>query len=230
MTDRHSRDQLADAITRYMNEAITAFAFDEEIFRLRDATTDATVWFVVDSLWYYYDDCTDHLAGPSKPEWDFFQRLVLLLASDSEVEHASQWSVRQLIAAIALLGLGLCIARFGIGWYLIGIALALGPISILLSYWRHHADAEARKRRLGLQPFSSYSELRTVRRKVTGFSKRRYPSHMRIRKVHSPLAESGIWMYTFVLWSLGSPFFLLFQVMPEKQTRIQLRNGDVDPA
>lgn len=32
------------------------------------ATADGTVQFVVDSLWYHHDDCTDHLAGLSKLE------------------------------------------------------------------------------------------------------------------------------------------------------------------
>ncbi|MHB0961093.1 MAG: hypothetical protein ACYC0X_21805 [Pirellulaceae bacterium] len=62
-----------------MDEALTAFAFDDEITEIGTATADGTVHFVVDSLWYHYDDCRDHLAGLSKQEWDYFQRLVLLL-------------------------------------------------------------------------------------------------------------------------------------------------------
>jgi hypothetical protein len=208
-----------------MDEALTAFAFDEEITEIRTATADGAVHFVVDSLWYHYDDCKDHLAGLSKPEWDYFQRLILLLESDAEIERIRQrrWSVRQVVAGIGLIGFGLCVCRFGIGWHLFGFALLFGPVSILLSYWRNRSDRRQAEELLRLAPFSSISELRAIRRAVTGFSKKKYPAGARTRRVHSRLMTAAVWLQTAVLWSFISPLILLLQSLPEKEVHTRIR-------
>lgn len=223
-TDRQARNRLVNAIRRYMDEVLTAFAFDEEINEIRTATADGTVQFVVDSLWFHYDDCKDHLAGLSKPEWDYFQRLILLLESDAEIEPVRQrhWSVRQCVAGIGLLGFGLCVFRFGIGWHMFGFALPLGPVSILLSYWRSRSERRQAEQRLRLAPFSSISELRAVRTAVPGFSKTQYPDGAHIRKVRSRLVTMAIWLQTVVLWSFVSPLILLFQTLPEKEMHTRI--------
>jgi hypothetical protein len=183
--------------------------------------------FVVSSLWYHYDDCKDHLAGLAKEEWDYFQRLILLLESDAEIDFVSQrrWSVRQIVAAIALAGFGLCVVWVGWGWHLLAVSVAFGPISIVLSYWRRASTSQPTRPELSLVPFSSFSELRAVRKTVNGFSRRRYPPHARIRNVHGPLATMAAWMNLFVLRSLGSPLVLLLQALPEKETTTRIREG-----
>jgi hypothetical protein len=229
MIDRQSRNRLVAAITRYMNEEIMAFAFDDEIHQIIYATKDSTVDYVVTSLWYHYDDCKDHLAGLSKEEWDYFQRLILLLESNSEIERVSRrrWSVRQIVAAVALLCFGLCVMRLGIGWHLLAVAVLFGPISVLLSHWRNRSDMTQTQEQLSLLPFSSFAELRAVRKTVAGFSKRQYPSHARIRNVHGPLATMAAWMNLLILWSIGSPLVLLFHALPEKETTTRIREGTV---
>ena len=223
--DRQARNRLVNVIRRYMDEVITAFAFDEEITELRMATADGTVHFVVDSLWYHYDDCKDHLAGLSKPEWDYFQRLILLLESDAEIERVRQrrWSVRQVVAGIGLIGFGLCVVQFGIGWHLFGFALLLGPVSLLLSYWRNRSERQQAEEQLRLAPFSSISELRAIRKTVTGFSKKKYPAGAKPRRVHSRLMTVAVWFQTAVLWSFMSPLILLFQSLPEKEVHTRIR-------
>lgn len=222
--DRQARNRLVNTICRYMGETLSAFAFDEEIYEIRRTTADETVHYVVDSLWLHYDDCKDHLAGLSKPEWDYFQRLTLLLESDAEIErvHQRHWSVRQIVAGIGLIAFGLCVYRFGIGWHLFGFALLFGPLSILLSYWRNHSKRWQDEERSRLIPFSSISELRAIRKTVSGFSKRRYPVSVKARRVHSRLMTIVVWFQTAVLWSFMSPLILLFQALPEKEisTRI----------
>jgi hypothetical protein len=227
MIDRQSRNRLVAAITRYMNEEVMAFAFDDEIHQICDASDDATVGFIVTSLWYHYDDCKDHFAGLSKEEWNYFHRLILLLESNSEIERASRrrWSIRQLIAGMALLCFALSVVWLGFGWHLFGVALAFGPVSILLAHWRSRANTMPNKQQLGLMPFSSFSELRAVRKTVAGFSKRKYPSQAKIRRVHSPLVIAAAWMNGIVLWSFVSPLVLLFQVMPEKEATARIREA-----
>jgi hypothetical protein len=223
--DRQARNRLANTIRRYMDETLTAFAFDEEINEVRKATSDDTVQFVVDSLWFHYDDCKDHLAGLSKSEWDYFQRLILLLESDAEIERVRQrqWSVRQVVAGVGVIGFGLCVWRFGIGWHLFGFALLFGPMSVLLSYWRNRLERRQVEERLRLAPFSSFSELRAVRKAVHGFSKKKYPASAKTRNVHSRLMTMAVWLQTVVLWSFVSPLILLFQTLPEKGIHTRIR-------
>ena len=223
--DRQARNRLVNVIRRYMGEVLTAFAFDEEITEIHMATTDDTVHVVVDSLWYHYDDCKDHLAGLSKQEWDYFQRLILLLESNAEIERVRQrrWSVRQVVAGVGLIGFGLCVVRYGIGWHLFGLALLFGPISILLSYWRNHSARRQDEEQLRLVPFSSISELRAVRRSVPGFSKRAYPAGAKVRNIRSRLMTMTGWLQTIVLWSFTSPLILLFQTLPETEVKTRIR-------
>lgn len=223
--DRQARSRLANTISRYMDGALTAFAFDDEIHEIGSQTADDTVDFVVNGLWFHYDDCKDHLAGLSKSEWDYFQRLILLLESDAVIERVRQrhWSLRQVVAGVGLIGFGLCVWRFGIGWHLFGFALLFGPISILLSYWRNRSERRQDEARLLLAPFLSFSELRSVRKTVSGFSKRRYPSGAKIRAVHSRLMTTVVWFQTAVLWSFISPLILLFQTLPEKEVQTRIR-------
>ncbi|HYW81525.1 MAG TPA: hypothetical protein VE890_18210 [Thermoguttaceae bacterium] len=227
--DRQARNRLVSAIRRYMDETLAAFAFDEEINDIRGASADETVQFVVDSLWLHYDDCKDHLAGLSKQEWDYFQRLILLLESDAEIDRVRQrrWSIRQAVAGICLIGFGLCVSQFGVGWHLFGFALLFGPASLLLSYWRNHSETWQSEERLHLAPFSSISELRAVRKAVRGFSKKRYPRDAKIRRVHSRLMTMVVWIQTIVLWSFVSPLILLFQMLPEKEMHTRIRQEAV---
>lgn len=216
--DRQARNRLANTIRRYQDEILTAFAFDEEIQAIRAETADTTVRFVVDALWFHYDDCKDHLAGLCKEEWDYFQRLILLLESDARIEPVPQkcWSVQQAAAVACLTGLGLCVWRLGMGWHLFGMAILFGPASMLLSYWRNRSEKRDAMDRLRLAPFSSLSELRAVRRSVAGFSKKRYPANATIRRVHGRLAMLAAWLHTAAIWSVFSPLVLLFQTLPNR--------------
>ena len=225
LLDRPSRNHLISAIQRYMDESIMAFAFDEELSQIRAATKDPTVHVVVGWLWFHYDDIQDHRAGLSKVEWDYFQRLILLLESDGQIEHVAKrtWSVRQVVAGLALLGFGLCVAWLGVGWHLFGAALAFGPVSILLAYWKGRASARRNQEQIGLAPFASFAELRAVRKAVSGFAKRRYPGQTTTRTVHSRLLTMAVWLQTWVLWSFVAPLVLLFQTFPEKETTTRVR-------
>src|SRR5438067_2522649 len=99
MLDRPARDKLIGAISEYLNETITAFTFDERITEIA-GTKDKTVRYVIDLLWFHYDDCKDHKVVLTEQEWNYFQRLILLLQSDSDVRESCvwHWSIRQLIA------------------------------------------------------------------------------------------------------------------------------------
>ena len=96
--DRAQRDGLANTIRQFLREQSTAFEFDEALDDYR-SSTDPTVRFVTNAAWLHYDDCDDHIVTLSKREWDYFQRLLLLLESDGQIAMTStrRWSWTQLI-------------------------------------------------------------------------------------------------------------------------------------
>ena len=53
---------------------------------------------------FHYDDCKEHFVVASKAQWDFFNRLLLLIASDAEIAVATRrsWHPSQSIAAVFL--------------------------------------------------------------------------------------------------------------------------------
>ncbi len=225
MVDRECRNRLINAITRYAGEEITAFAFDDEISEIE--TKDKTVRHIVKLLWLHYDDCKDHLAGLSKGEWDYFQRLVLLLHSEAEIHTVSErrWSLRQLAAVVSLAAFGWIVYQLGIGQHLIAFAFLFGPISIGISYWQRHSEAKRQTERPELFPFNAVSQLRRIRRTVPGFSKKRRPAETKIRNVHSALGVVAAYLNTYALWSFFSPLILLLQALPEKAATLQIQEN-----
>ncbi len=85
MFSRYDRDALAEVINRYLTDDLSAFKFDEALADISARTKDQTVQHVAGLLWYHYDDLEDHKGVASKVEWDFFQRLLLLLKSDADL-------------------------------------------------------------------------------------------------------------------------------------------------
>jgi len=221
--DRAARVRLARVIRLFTDETITAFAFDEEIHAIRAATADKTVRFIVDQLWFHYDDVQDHLATLSKSEWDYFQRLLLILESQAVIErvHRRRWTARQIVAALAFAGFAAWAWRSGLGWHLLGLAIPFGPISLLLASWRKRADRRD-PRELHRAPFASFAELRAVRESAPQFAKQRYPGREVVREIHSPLVSALAHGNAVALWSLASPVILLCQALPEKETQIRV--------
>lgn len=103
MVDRKARDQIAAALQSYMDERITAFELNEALWEI--ATPDKTAREIIYALWFFYDDITDHSIVASRDDWDYFNRLLLLLQSEGELENAKtqhRWTIRQCIAMICL--------------------------------------------------------------------------------------------------------------------------------
>jgi hypothetical protein len=82
MTDRTARDEVMTAFVEFLDDRITAFDFDERLGSIQ--SRDRTVNEVIGAAWSHYDDCTDHNVILTKAEWDYFQRLMLILRSDAE--------------------------------------------------------------------------------------------------------------------------------------------------
>jgi hypothetical protein len=70
-----------------------------------------------------------------------------------------------------------------------------------------------------LLPFGSVAEMRSVRRKVRGFVKSRYPTQLGSRQIRGPVSEAFNWLHFVVVWLVFSPVALLIQALPEREVR-----------
>jgi hypothetical protein len=222
MFSRYDRDNLIEVINRYLNEELTAFKLDEALLEIGAKTKDETVNQVVSLFWCHYDDVEDHKVVASKEEWDYFQRLLLILRSDAEIVQETgkrKWTARQAVAAVCLALFGLAVVKTGWGSHLFLTTLPLGIVSMLLSHWRSRDEAGRLHDQTALLPFGSVSELLSLRRKVRSFVKARYPAHLGTRRIRSPLGSAAMWLHFAVGWLLFSPVALAFQAMPGPEPR-----------
>ena len=217
MVDRKARDELADTVERYLADELTAFEFDEAIFKIADSTDDGTVDDAAWWLWSCYDDVADHKVVATKEQWDWIQRLLLVLRSDGEFIYTRprRWTVRQPIAACGVIAFGVAASTVGLTWPLLLTCIPLGCLAYLLRLWR---DRDNRKRQPSqelIAPFSSMAEMLRVHRRVRDFSKRRYPDRLRGRKIRSREERLESWIESAVVGTLFSPLALLGQSFPE---------------
>jgi hypothetical protein len=222
MFSRYDRDSLVEVINRYLSEEITAFKLDEAISEIGARTKDETVKAVVDLFWYHYDDVEDHKVVASKEEWDYFQRLLLILKSDAEIVAETEkrrWTARQVVAAVCLASFGLAVVKTGFGCHLLFVTIPLGLVSMLVAHWRSSVEARRLHEQTALMPFGSVSELLSLRRKVNNFVKARYPARLGSRQIRSPVTSALMWLHFGVVWLIFSPVALVLQVLPEPEHR-----------
>ena len=70
---------MSKAIRDYMEQRITSFELADSLDCMAHSTGDKTVKLVKKLMWFHYDDLKDHTIVASKQEWDYFNRLLLLL-------------------------------------------------------------------------------------------------------------------------------------------------------
>lgn len=214
MIDRTARDQVVEAIDRFLNDETDNFEFDAQLWDID--SEDETVAYAVETLWFHYDDCTCHRAVLTKGEWDLIQRIRLLLLSEAEVsrERESRWSWDHALACAGFLSFSAIAFLLGIGWPLWIIAIPFGLISMGISRYRDRSPMEYFPKDLALYPFASVTRLRKVRRRVPGFSKQSYRVAVGSRRIRSRTTEKIIAVYSFVLQIFCGPIALLFQGIP----------------
>ena len=222
MFSRYDRDRLAELINRYLNDELTAFKFDEQLSEIAAGTKDDTVKQVVDLFWSHYDDVDDHKVVASKEEWDYFQRLLLILKSDADIISESgsrKWTLRQAVAAVCVAIFVVVLVRTGFGSHLFLATAPLGLVSMLLWHWRSCAEARRLHEQTAILPFGSLRQVLSVRRRVRSFVKARYPIRLGSRLIRGPVAEAANWLHFAIGLLLFSPVVLIFQTLPERQHR-----------
>jgi hypothetical protein len=218
MIDRKARDQMCKAIRSYLNEETTAFQLDNSLCDANIGTKDRTVTTVMRALWFH---CKDHKIAASKEEWDYFNRLLLLLESDAKMEIAKkwrEWNLIQGIAALLFVGFFVIGIQVGFSYRLFAIALPFGPPSLYL-YWLNSCrlKKEISAAEIALLPFQSLGILRAVHRQVGGFVKDPYPRSVENRRIRGPIVEKLILVPWALFWCLFSPAFLFFQLLPDRK-------------
>jgi hypothetical protein len=223
MLDRPARAELINAISDYLGDRVTAFAFDEHINEIAHQTEDKTVRDIVSALWFHYDDCRDHNVVLAKEEWDYFQRLMLVLASDSEIHTSSArcWSLHQAVAFAALACFGVLVLGFHVNYCL--VALPFGVLSISLSRVHKPSERQPGETDIALTPFDSFSEIRNALRRTPAFRKRRFPQSLVGRRIRGPVAARLVTVPAYILWLVAAPVVLLFQVLPDSRTELHVR-------
>jgi hypothetical protein len=222
--DRSARDELRQAVDDFCADRMTAFAFDERLSEIRDQTSDQTAQFVIDQLWYHYDDCQDHLVALQKPEWDAIQRLLLVLESGAELQSPTRrtWHLSQAVAAVVFLITGYTCSFFDWNaWPFFFIPG--GIVSIALSNWR------ARKLMSLVDPdpwhaapFPSIGSIGRALTRAPSFHKQKFRSAVGERRIRSRMSDFRVQCQTCVFWCLASPIVLLAQCLPLRILRLML--------
>ena len=224
MVDRTARDRLALAIEDFLGEKIGAFEFDDRINEAADDTVDETLWDVAKLLWLHYDDYKDHTAALSRAEWDYFQRLLLLLRSESSLQsdRRVRWTGRQAVALAAILAFAAGAFRLGFAWHLLLVTIPLGVVSMALRLWPGREPRTHDTEFVRLTPYSSVSELLAVHRTIPGFRKRRYPVAMEARRIRGPITNVLMMIPFGALWLIFSPVVLFFQTLPDSEETMRV--------
>jgi hypothetical protein len=228
-TDRRNRDRIAAAIDDYLDERISSDAFVDAVNEAAWESSDPTVKEFRNLLWGLCDDILDHKVVLSQEEWDYVQRLLLLLRSDARLETTTRriWTARQALAALGLTIFGFAVVWLGWNLDLIRVTIPLGIAAILLLRWRSRSTVPSR-RWIALTPFASVTELLQVRRHVRDFVKHQYPSRLKGKRLRSAFRERLMMFYSNLLLVLASPLALLCLALPEKEYDTHVFPGQSD--
>lgn len=221
IVDRAQRDELAAVVRQFLDEYVTAFEFDERLDEYRNSP-DSAVRFVAQAVWFLYDDCDDHLVALTKPEWDYLQRLLLLLESNRCVETkiSRRWSHTQLIALLSFFGFLGVAFQLGWGYHLLVAAVPFGLISIGIS-WLRRTTINVGPYDPIIVPFATFSDLKSTYDSVV-FTKSRYPNRINARRIRSPFMNGFYQLQFYAMWLMLSPIALVIQVFPPTETHTRV--------
>ena len=223
MVDRVSRDQMILALEAYLDDKITAFELDNRFREME--SKDETVNEIIHSVWLHYDDCRDHKIHLSKQEWDYFQRLLLVLQSDSafSFSQSRRWSWDHLIACLSLITFLSVWCKVGWSGHLLWVTVPFGIVSIFISVYRRRMEPVSEPPKMAYFPFVSVSEILKLRRQIPAFQKRKYRPEIGTRKIRSEMAQFFLWAFSYVYWLLFSPLVLFYQAFPSKTNHCSIQ-------
>jgi len=215
MIDRLARDLTIEAIEAFLDDRITAFEFDDQLLEIE--TKDRTVDEIAYAAWFHYDDIKDHKVRLSKAEWDYFQRLLLLLRSDMEFTSTRKrrWGWDHALACIGLASFLAISYLIGWGYELFLVAAPFGILSIFISRKRDREKPISSMHDIAHAPFTGFSQIRWLRKRVPTFIKQKYRTEIGERFPNQDYVKSKInSVFEKLVWIFFSPIALLFQGIP----------------
>ena len=240
MVDRQARDEMVEWLELLISDGIDA-KLDNTDYEKLDAwltdnkkhNDDQTVRTVAS---WILERLNDNDIGPfweSKEEWDWLQRIKLLMRSDGELEWTKkkQWTWRQPVAfvgvitfIIALIFLGFTTSLF---WVLVPLEFLLFG---LIKFTKRDKQTQWNE---NLAPFSSVSEMLFIYRRTQNFAKAKYTYYCEpqdenvngknifkiLIKIFLYIVLAYIFTSIFTLVALLSPVLLLALSLPEDASR-----------
>ena len=200
MVDRELRERVAGLIESWLREAEKDEDAAEQLEKLVKETPDEAARYVADIAALEIE----FKIGMTKAEWDYLQRLLLLLRSDAcvRIERRRWWSGWQPVTAVSF-GAYLWVA-VEVGWSekLAAAHVFFGAISMMIGYVQGRPIRAERRRETPRAPFESRSQIRTILKR-TGFQKTPYPA-----KLGRPRAF--MLFMRFLQWEQGAVLHLIF--------------------
>ena len=212
MIDRAARNYIVEAIDAFTSGKITSRTFDARLLDDAPKTRDRTVPIVAAELWVFYDDFIDHPARLSKPQWDYVQRLRLVLMSDAELCNSGKWRARQPAAFAALVVLGAVAWFHGVDWNFWLVDMFIGGIAVSAMHLPTLDRSYTLRHRV--IPFESFGEILALRRRVPEFRKQPYPRERPEKPLRGPIWSAVMTLTGMAALSVMAPVTLLICMLP----------------
>jgi len=224
--NRKHRQEVATIVRQFLNDEISASEFSHLLEPYR-SSDDATVSEVVFVAWFHHDDFKDHDVILTKSDWNYFQRLLLVLDSNDHLVKISslKWGFSQLVALASLVAFGFAIFHFGFGFHLLLLTIPLLFLTLLIIRLRNREVPIAAYNNI-LNPFSTFTELKSTYEAVPEFRKTRYRKELSTRRIRSNAMHIFGTALAYCGWFVFSPFFLpfilFFLIFPDTQTHTRV--------
>lgn len=217
---------MIQCIRSYMDDAIMSRELHDWIHMITSDSQDRTIRYVAHEMWGFYDDLKDHPIVVLKEEWDYLNRLLLLLESDYELNEEKlcyTWHWSQALAAMAFVGFVFAAWRTGISPAFFFAWLVCGAVVCTVAWVNSRQDARLNPlRKRALDPFPSIASLLAVRRSVPGFTRNRWQEWLSQREIRSKVSTAILYMNGTLAVLLLSPLILLWQMTPRKRSSISI--------
>ncbi|WP_417389351.1 hypothetical protein [Gimesia sp.] len=219
MIDRERRNQLAALIRRYLDGRAPSTDFGALPFEYYKSDDPALI-FVADELPIQPENDANAL---TKQEWDYIQRLLLLLESNSTVSYLypryRSWT--QSGAAVLLFVCLFIVLLTGFSWHLFLYFIPVGLATILLLFLGEPVP-EVRPFDHIVTPFHSITDL-GIAYDSANFVKQRYHFLPRHSRENSSFEVYLSVLPIFLLWICVPPIllFLLCCLGPDPEVQVQ---------
>ncbi len=181
---------------------------------------DPTVQMAYKIFIQHHEACGGEIHLIDKSEWDYLERIRLVLLSDAELLEHSQpinFNRQNLLSLLASTSFFLFWYLSGTGWHLL---LYTVPLGLLLFLTQEVFTDKIPKLNLYqgiIEPFISLQQLEKTYHSVSNFQKNKFPAKYRNKKSWSWTSFEGNLIILIML--IFSPLILLIMSIPDSNTQ-----------